>query len=385
MKSIRVRRPANSYKFKKYSEISKELNGANRKNYVALVVDGILQLVDDAASMAIEVQKFLLAEKTQKHVRAGKHLPKSILNRMSVIQSKLESALLCFQQGALQEVDNPEAESILKHLAHTSEEILQVADSLTIFARSNIVSRLTLIQTRLQWIISNVDTARLQLIPYTKWAAVTTLPVNPNIVKPPVTRTLFHEDDDTNLTPFLEKAQKRGWRVTDKQLVDASNSHDVDVDLEDSFNLLVRLRKPRASLLESSVIVGVAQFPVISYSARRLPESIIQECFHPALGYDFYLVLGDYMVIDKMCLLGIHQSIMKVQDERRRPTLDVDKFIELHSYMMSEEPEWADILRQTHPIQPARREGSHYYCPLVPTAIASKWGRGIGDWDFLAA
>jgi hypothetical protein len=223
------------------------------------------------------------------------------------------------------------------------------------------------------------------LIPHTKCATVTTLPANPNIVKPPTTRTLFNEEDDTVLAPFFEKAQRRGWRVTDKQAAETANGLGADVDLEDSFELLIRLQRSRTSLLSDDVIVGIAQFPVISYSARKLPESIIRECLLPTLGYDFYLVLGDYRVIDNMCLLGIHQSIMKFEDERKHAQLDVDKFVELHPYLMAEEPKWADVLSQTHPIQPAKREGSHYYCPLVPTAITNKLGRGIGDWDFLAS
>ena len=385
MKSTRARRPTNSYKFKKYSELSKEVSGPNRKSYIALIVDGVLQLVSDASITAVEIQKFLLSDRTKRHVHAGKHLPKTVLRRIHIVQSKLESALICFQQGARREVDDQEAENILKRLAHAAEEILQVADSLAIFARSSIVNRLTLIHSRLQWIVSNSEAARLRLIPYTKRATAVTLPTNPNIVKPPPTRTLFDEDDDAALVPFLETAQKRGWRVTEKQVADTGEGQQVDVDLEDSFDLLWRLQKPRTSLLADDVIVGITQFPVISHSARRLPESIIRECLVPSLGYDFYLVLGDYMVIDKMCLLGIHTSIMKVQDERKRPKLDVEKFTELHPYLMAEEPEWAELLSQTHPIQPAKREGSHYYCPLIPTTILNKWGRGIGDWDFLSA
>lgn len=384
MSTNQLRRATSSYKFKSYSKITSTANSAKHKDYVAVLVDGILRLVDDAVAVAAEVQIFLASKKTQQHIHAGKRIPIAILRRIKTVQAKLDSAFVCFQRGAQTEIENQEVEKILRQMNHAATEMLQVVESLSVFARNNIVSRLNLIQKKLQWIVGNAETARLSLIPYTKAAAIATLPKNPKIVAPPTaTRALFDDPDPTPLAPFFEKAQQRGWRVKEKQLAEETGEA-VDEGLEDSFELIARLQKPTEGLLDDAVIVGVVQFPVISLNARRIPESIIQECIHPTLGYDFYLVLGDYIVIDKMCLLGIHHTIMRIQDENKRPKLDIDKFVELHPFLVTEQPEWAHILNQTHPIQPAKREGSHYYCPLVPNAIAHKWGLGIGNWDFLA-
>jgi len=383
MRTTRSRTPTTSYKFKDYHKTTQPTRSSLRRVRTAQVVEGVLQLVLDAANTAEELLNFLSFERTRKHIQAGKHLPQTITRRAHVLQSKLESASICFQQGAKKETSDHEAAGMLQDLARTADEILQVVDSLAVFARGSITSRVALIQNRLQRVVTDTEAARFKLIPYTKIAAAVTLPTNPNIIAASP-RALFHTEEDTALAPFLEKAQKRGWRVTEKQLAEATEKA-VDSDLEESFDLLTRLQKPREGLLGEDVVVGVAKFPVISHSGRRLPESVIRECLHPALGYAFYLIFGAYTVIDNMCLLGIHESIMRVQGENNKPCLDVDKFVELHPYVKSEQSEWADILNQTHPVQPAKREGSHYYCPLVPHAITRKWGRGIGRWDFLAA
>lgn len=381
VKSAKPRNIKTSFKFKSYTESFKQESKAKHRDHIALTVDSILQLVDDAKDIACDLQEFLSLQKTMNHIKVGNKLPRAAVRRIGALQTKLRSAFICFTEGVREDLKDEEVERTLKELAAIAEEIDQIADTLFIFAKQNIFSRVGLIQALLQNLIKVAQAARICLTPYTKSATIATVPTNINIVKN-TSQALFGED--LELGSFLEKAPTRGFRVTERQLADQTSTTQTENDgLDDSLKLVWRLQKPIVNLLSDDTIVGVIQFPIITSNARRFPDALIQECSVPSLGYDFYLVFGDYLVIDKMCLLGIHRSIMKTFDDKNNPQLDVDKFVALHSYLISEQPEWAQVLQQTQPGQPAKREGSHYYCPLVPLAIKQKWSLGIGNWDFL--
>jgi len=302
--------------------------------------------------------------------------------RICSVRSKIESAVICFQNCNADIAQDNALISELTQLSNVSEEIVQVLESLAVFAKGSRLTRLELIHRRLGWLIEITSSTIVKLYPYTKKANVATVPTEPvPTVTTAAPRALFNETPAA-LTPFLATAQKRGWRVTERQLTEQPEGEDSE-DLTSSVDLIKKLRRPLTQLLSEDTVVGVIQFPVITLGNKRPSDSSIRRCVTGTLGYDFYLILGSYMVIDKMCLIGIHQSIMRVVDDHKKPVLDTDKFAELQSYAASEQPEWAAILQQTFPVQPAKLGGSHYYCPLVPHTLLQTGRHGIGDWAFL--
>jgi hypothetical protein len=371
-----------SYKFKKFGGKA-EHRSSKKSVQTSLLGSSILQLVTNAADVAQEAQQFLSSKRTLQHLRAGRPTPRPLTRRLHSIRAKLDSAFICFQNGTSYMLEDTELADLLESLSSVADELLQVTDSLMTFAKSSRDARLELTRQYLVTIICQAEQAVLRIAQYTNTANSITLPPPRQIVNPKdSSKVLFDMQETTALAPFFEKAQKRGWRVNEKQLVD----QDVDVedgDLEDSFALIKKLSKPIGTLLGNDVLVGITQFPVISLNGNRPSESAIKQCVKDAIDYDFYLILGSYMIIDKMYLMGVHQSIMKVMDERKRTILDTDKFAELHYYLATDQPQWAAILQKTYPVQPAKLEGPHYYCPLVPNALLRSGRHGIGDWAFL--
>jgi hypothetical protein len=88
------------------------------------------------------------------------------------------------------------------------------------------------------------------------------------------------------------------------------------------------------------------------------------------------------MVVDNMCLLGIHKSLMWIQGDKG-VELDLDKFQHLVPYVKNHYPQWTESLDLMYPVQPARVVGDHCYCPLLPMNVLRSWGNGIGAWELL--
>ena len=128
--------------------------------------------------------------------------------------------------------------------------------------------------------------------------------------------------------------------------------------------------------------MGVVKFPVIALNTKRIPESLIHRCTDPRVGYSIYMVFGGYMVVDNMCLLGIHKSLMWVEG-KKGAEMDTDKFSHLLPYIKNNYPQWTERLTRMHPVQPARKIGAHCYCPLLPLDVLRIWGNGIGNWEIL--
>lgn len=382
----------NSYRFKHYCAEAGSKNERKQRQQTVQISESVLELINAAADVAQEVESFLGCAKTVTHLREGKSIPKMMERRIRKMCGKLQSASLCFGNGLDTILNDPSLSNTMQQLSKMADDILSLLDSVEVFCFESTVNVSEALRRRVRYIISHVDQARLYIMPHTKVAAIATIPEPPTVIVPSApSPVLFPEEPPTNpsLNAFLQKAEKRGWTVTKtmkKALKDAGVVPlEDDPGLEESFELLNELQSCQGALLPDNAQMGVSQLAIISYNTKHPPESIIKKFLDPGIGYDVYLVFGSYLVVNKMAMLGIHKDLMWVQDEDNKPQLDVDKFYNLHPLLANDLPQWANLLAQTYPVQPTRRAGNHYYCPLVPNAILNSWSHGLGDWDFLTA
>jgi len=382
----------NSYRFKHYCLETDPKTERQQRHHTTHISESILELIDAASESAQEVENFLNCAKTIAHLNSGKTPPRTMDRRIRKMCGKLQSASLCFNRGLADTLNEPTLTSLLEQLSHMADDILSLLDSMEVFLLNPQVNLSEVLRRRVRWIVNHIEQARLQITPHTKVAAPVAPPeeIEPIITQSP-SPVLFPEEEvtDPSLGAFLEKAERRGWTVT-KTMKNALKQAGVipmedDPGLEASFELLNDLQSYDCAFLSDDTEIGVSQLPIISYNMKRPPDSIIQKFLSPRIGYDLYLIFGSYIVVDQMCLLGIHKDLVWTQDEKNKPQLDTDKFYSLYPSAANELQQWTGILRQTYPVQPARRAGNHYYCPLVPNAVLNSWSHGLGDWDFLTA
>jgi hypothetical protein len=379
-----------SYKFRHYCAEATTSPQEIRKveQQKVQITTSVVDLVSAASQVAHDVLQLLDCPKTKAHLNSGKLPPKSMERKIRKVCAKLQSACVCFSKGLSDVLNDPGLHNTVDQLSKMAEDLSSLMDSVTTFHKNPQVDLAEVLRRRLRWIINHTKKVRTNLHPHTKLVAATPHKKVPRIAVPEApTAVLFPDTPKPSISSFLQRAEERGWTVTKTMQKVLRNSGIVpledDPGLEESLGLLQQLQGQRSLLLSEDTKVGVSQQPIISYNTKRPPESVIQKYLTPSIGYDIYLVFGSYLIINQMCLLGIHKDLLWVLDDNDKPKLDTDKFSCLMPFATNEMPQWAALLSQTHPIQPARRAGSHYYCPLVPTSILNSWGHGLGEWDFL--
>jgi len=353
------------------------------KPHVYSLIEGVLNLVDIAATKLDRVYSVLESRCTRAHTSSGKRLPKKIVERIGEVYTKLDSAHVCLANSLDTNIDNPGLVPAAKKLVEMAKVVYRDVNSRGAFGRRvDIKVPLSQVLQKLRALKGEIDSVRVQLTPYTRSAAVTAVPTKKRIKCAEPAKL---SSNDTHLDPILEKFRDRGWRIPDqvhKEKESFISVPDEDDEFLKSIDIIRGVQKVPRVLLSNETILGVTKFPVISFSRKRFPESVLRDCAEAGIGYVPHRVFGGYLVLENMYLLGIHSSIMRMQGDSG-VIIDTDKFPQLLPYMTTEYPQWSSILRKTFPVQPTKRAAFHYYCPLLPKVILSKWGHGIGNWEFL--
>lgn len=372
--------------------------GAARRAYVATIVDGVLNLLTLAQDKVGQTVELLAVGPTRAHLEAGRPIPKAIRTRIEDAHNKVNSAFACFESGGVKDdIDDTKASygmTIVRDQAQNAYTALD-EDSAFSLKREPVTFASTLVAT-LDELSTTLEKAHMLLVPYAQAATHATLPQAPALASrpsPAVVEAKRAVDEKAaraqqELAPFLEQLRSRGWKTQDPKpppkhapLFGLDDEEEFD-GFEQGANLIHTLQRSSTELLPPDELMGVVKFPVISLNKKRIPESLIQFCTDPRIGYSVYIVFGGYMVVDNMCLLGIHKSLMWMQGDKG-VELDLDKFQHLVPYVKNHYPQWTEPLNLMYPVQPARVVGDHCYCPLLPMNVLKSWGNGIGAWELL--
>ncbi len=368
--------------------------GSARKAYVAAIVDGILNLLTLAQDRVQQTVGFLATTQTRAHLKSGRPLPKAMRVRIEEAFNKVNSAYTCFTSGGVQEgIDDQKATYGMTLARDQAQNLYATLDEDTAFLLTREpVKYVTTLTRLLSELCATLEKTHMLMVPYAQQATVATVPPAPVItqVAPAVRKAqeeLRARTESTELAPFLEQLKSRGWKTQEpKPRYAPLFGEDEDEDEGDGFdqaaNLIHTIQRPKTELLPTNVEIGIVKFPVISLNKKRIPESLIRHCTDPRIGYSVYIVFGGYMVVDNMCLLGIHKKLLWTEGEKGAE-LDIAKFPHLVPYVKKEYPQWKEPLTLMHPVQPARVVGDHCYCPLLPMSILKSWGNGIGAWELL--
>lgn len=366
--------------------------GPARRAYVATLVDGILNLLGLAQDKVKQTISFLSTGQTKSHVNAGRPLPKAAVIRIEDAYYKINSAYACFiSAGVKDDINDQKAVYGMTLVLDQAQHLYAAVDEDNAFARERNATRyLSMLQRRLDELQDTLLKTHTALIPYAQVATVATLPPAPVITQARVAQRKQELEERTaqhELAPFLEQLRSKGWKTQEQREPEALTPlfglQEEDYDgFERGAQLIHQVQRPINELLPDDEILGIVKFPVIALNTKHLPESLIHRCTDPRIGYSVYMVFGGYMIVDNMCLLGIHKSLMWVQGENG-VELDLDKFQYLMPYIQQHYPQWTESLTLMYPVQPARVISSHCYCPLLPMDVLKSWGNGIGNWEIL--
>ncbi len=338
----------------------------------------MLEMAQDRIQQAVT---FLKRRQTRAHFANSNVIPKPLAQVLYRIHQKLDSARVCYAESLLDTEKAPKIQQTLDQLAAMGRDVL-----VTELAPDDIEELFEILST----LSIQIEGGCVELLPHMDTPLVTEVPQKPFVAAPRAVPTKVpypHKE----LSPFFEQAKSRGWKVSEKE--ERRPLFDVEDDDDGfgmSFQLINSVSKSIDELLPDKEMLGVATFPVVSLVGRQLPDSFIQKCTAPGVGYSLYRVFGNYLVVENMYLFGIHRSLLVEEDKGKKKKkkddeikIDLGKFPQLLPQLIDEHPDQASILTRLHPIQPAKQKGSHFYTPLLPTAVLCNWSHGIGDWEFL--
>jgi hypothetical protein len=183
-------------------------------------------------------------------------------------------------------------------------------------------------------------------------------------------------EEDGMFERFFEKAKGKGWRI---QEVRRNEQHDVDDPFGEGCYLLNNLSVPYHDLLADDVEVGLTPFPIVLLEAYRLPDTVFREC---ATVTPLHKVLGTYVVLQNVMLMGVHRDLIHVADGKKSK-VDTGRFRYLLPYLRRNFPGADAILDRSLPSGPARFARYHYYTPLLPLSLVHKPDFSLGRWCFL--
>ena len=183
-------------------------------------------------------------------------------------------------------------------------------------------------------------------------------------------------EEDGMYEKFFEKAKGKGWRIQEAQRDDQL---DVDDPFGEGCHLLNSLTAPYRSLLADDVEVGLTPCSIVLMEAYRLPNTVFREC---ARLTPLHRVLGTYVVLQDVMLMGIHQDLIQIMDGKKS-RIDTGRFHHLIPYLRRNSPGADAILNTSLPSGPTRFARYHYYTPLLPLSLVRKPDFNLGKWCLL--
>lgn len=186
-------------------------------------------------------------------------------------------------------------------------------------------------------------------------------------------------EEDGMFEKFFEKAKGRGWRIQEAQRDE--QYADADDPFGEGCQLLNNLTAPYQNLLADDVEVGLTSFSIVLLEAYRLPNTVFREC---ARLTPLHKVLGTYVVLQDVMLMGIHRDLIQIMDGKKS-RIDTGRFRYLLPYLRRNIPGADDILNISLPSGPTRFARYHYYTPLLPLSLVKLPDFSLGKWCFLTS
>jgi len=324
------------------------------------------------------LHNLLMAKSTYDQIKRRKSIPANITSRVVTSCRKLGSAVSFVEtqeqnvEGHYKAIDDALRQAL--HALTTIENIIKSANLFFPLTKGKSSEKAALI-------VDLVTMAYGQVIDTNAYIEKAIEAENKR-EEAPEERPATNAQQDTGLGSFVEQLRTKGWKITE----DKPDTEALFDDTNDGFSLssqLIQLvKRPSVELLSEDQLVGLITFPVLLQVRSKLTDTAIKICTNPKIGYSLYVVFGSYLVIEQMVSIGIHESIMRVQNAKK-VEIDTDKFTALLPYTKKEFPAWSNKLNMLYPSQPAKLRGAHYYCPLVPRELLGKNQISIQDWSFL--
>lgn len=183
-------------------------------------------------------------------------------------------------------------------------------------------------------------------------------------------------EEDGMYEKFFEKVKGKGWRIQEAR---RNELLDVDDPFGEGCRLLNTLTAPSKSLLPDDVEVGLTPCSIVLLEAYRLSNTVFREC---ARLTPIHKVLGTYVILQDVMLMGIHQDLIQIMDGKKS-RIDTGRFRYLIPYLRRNSPGADAILNTSLPSGPTRFAQYHYYIPLLPLSLVSQPDFNLGKWCLL--